>query len=451
MGFLNVVNNNILQAKKECLIKYRTDNRIQNTYIDMLIIRYSGILPAALIGSINYKGINYSYNVTSLQALLDRMNSFYQIFVDFNLSISNQDVRFKKRDITYNNFTLDTTDSATLVQVPIYNIDSNNNYPVGLTIMDDENNKIIQLSKAIGQEGYSTFDISSILKNNINNELILRNSFSIINTFSCKKFKLIGSTISNSNALSSVDIYALKTNIEETELNDLFAGKAMIVNSEKRYISEDSNEKIFIFKALASTTMYLEITAYNYLRRSSEVYSQNIETYDDNVILEIPTNWKSIKDLFSIITEEEIAEYVVSVGSGNVIYSTINYIKKDFKDKREFIYLNKFAVWDNLILEGKNETILETKQDTAENKQQIIIINKNIYYKQNQNTGFIVSDNQREHIKEFFSSEKIYEVVNGELLEIIIDANNFVLKQIDATELNNVQFSYTYANFKTVI
>ena len=445
MAFSNIVANHILQAKKECLIKFATDKRVNNTYNSVLRIQYPGVFPASVKGSITFEGIEYLYSV-ALWGFVAKMNSFYELFRNFVITIdfTNNRLVFTKRNKDVKDFTYSTQDGAMLSYETTTENIADVHYPIGLWIVDANNNILANLSKATPLEGDATFDISSILRNNISHYFIYRNSFDVFATNLLKKFQLACSAIAENSINSIIDIYAVKTNISVEEFGSLVIGKLLCTNKSVRYVSDYSNEKLFFVGNTANTT--LTITAYTYLRKSKEVYTKDISSLSDEIIYEIPTSWRRVKGLFSTLDQNDIVEYVVKVGD-----EEITYIRKDFVEFHEFVFVNKFSVWDNIIFDAKNEQILEVQKQDITSKENIITISKTTSKKRLQNTGFISTQAKREHLEDFFSSEKVFEMINGIKHQVIINADSFTLKQLDIREMNNIQFEYVLAATSNII
>ena len=90
------------------------------------------------------------------------------------------------------------------------------------------------------------------------------------------------------------------------------------------------------------------------------------------------------------------------------------------------------------------------KQDII-SKENIITISKTTSKKRLQNTGFISTPAKREHLEDFFSSEKVFEMINGIKHQVIINADSYTLKQLDIREMNNIQFEYVLATTSNII
>lgn len=446
MAFQNIYPNDILQAKKECLIKFATDKRVNNTYNSVLKIQYPGVFPALVKGSITFEGIEYIYSVAP-GGFVANMNSFYELFRNFIITIDSTNNRlvFTKRDKNVKDFTHYTTDGSLLSFVTATENIPDVNYTIGLTIVDASNNILANFSKTTPLNGFATFEISSILKNNISHDLILWNSFDVFPTNLFRKFQLACSAIANTSSNTIVNIFATKTNLSEADFGYLTqSGTKLCVNNNRRYVADNSNEKLYFLWNSAMSA--LTITAYTYGRRASEVYTKDISGLAVNTIYEVPTSWQCVKDLFSVISDDDIVEYVVKVDQ-----EEITYVRKDFQGFHEFIFINKYSVWDNIIFDAKNEERLDIQKSDIQSKEKITTISKQLYTKRVQNTGFITNKDKREHIQDLISSEKVFEVVNEMLVEVIINSDNYLMKQLDIREMHNIQFEYSYANFKNII
>ena len=445
MAFSNIVANDILQAKKECLIKFASDQRINQLYNSGIRIRYAGSFPSPISGTITLDGISYSFSTTA-NNFVAKMNSFYNIFINYVVAVDNTNkaLIFTKRNKDVKEFTFTSANSHVFEFIQGSEDIADINYSIGLSVLDENNNILANLSKATPLEGDATFDISSILKNNISHNFILRNTFDVFATYLLKKFQLSCSAISNSSTNSIIDIYAAKTNISVEEFGSLVTGKLLCTNKSVRYVLDYSNERLFFVGNTANTT--LTITAYTYLRKSKEVYTKDISSLSDKIIYEIPTSWRRVKGLFSTLDETDIVEYVVKVGD-----EEITYIRKDFVEYHEFVFVNKYSVWDNIIFDAKNEQVLDVQKQDITSKENIITISKTTSKKRLQNTGFISTQAKREHLEDFFSSEKVFEMINGIKHQVIINADSYTLKQLDIREMNNIQFEYVLATTSNII
>ncbi|MEA4820918.1 MAG: hypothetical protein VB122_01595 [Erysipelotrichales bacterium] len=390
-------------------------------------------------------GISYSFS-TTVTNFVAKMNSFYNIFINYIVAVdeTNKALIFTKRNKDVKEFTFSSANSHIFEFIIGSRDIADINYSIGLSVLDESNNILANLSKATPLEGDVTFDISSILKNNISHNFILRNTFDVFATYLLKKFQLSCSAISNSSTNSIIDIYAAKTNISVEEFGSLVTGKLLCTNKSVRYVSDYSNEKLFFVGNTANTT--LTITAYTYLRKSKEVYTKDISSLSDKIIYEIPTSWRGVKGLFSTLDETDIVEYVVKIGD-----EEITYIRKDFVEYHEFVFVNKYSVWDNIIFDAKNEQVLDVQKQDITSKENIITISKTTSKKRLQNTGFISTQAKREHLEDFFSSEKVFEMINGIKHQVIINADSYTLKQLDIREMNNIQFEYVLATTSNII
>lgn len=445
MAFTNIVANDILQAKKECLIQFASDQRINQLYNSGIRIRYAGSFPPSISGTITIDGISYSFK-TTVTNFVAKMNSFYNIFINYIVSVDNinKALIFTKRNKDVKEFTFTSGNSHIFEFIQGSEDIADINYSIGLSVLDENNNIIANLSKATPLEGDATFDISSILKNNISHHFILRNTFAVFETNLLKKFQLSCSAISGSSLNSIIDIYAVKTNISVEEFGDLATGKLLCTNKSLRYVADYSNEKLFFVGNGANRI--LTITAYTYRRKSNEVYTRDISSLSESIIYEIPTSWQCIKKLFQTLNKSDIVEYVVQVGNEEITYK-----RKDFVEYHEFVFVNKFSVWDNIIFDAKNEQILDVQKKDITSKENIITISKTTSKKRLQNTGFISTQAKREHLEDFFSSEKVFEMINGIKHQVIINADSYRLKQLDVREMNNIQFEYVLATTSNII
>lgn len=445
MAFTNIVANDILQAKKECLIKFASDQRVNQSYKSGIRIRFAGSFPSPISGVITLDGISYSFSTTSIN-FVTKMNSCYGIFINYIVSVDNANkaLIFTKRNKQVKEFTFTSANTHIFEYIQSSDNIADINYSLGLSILDENNNILANLSKATPLEGDVTFDISSILKTNISHNFISRNSFDAFATNLLKKFQLSCSAIAGNSINSIIDIYAAKTNISVEELGSLVIGKLLCVNKAVRYVSDYSNEKLFFVGNSANST--LTITAYTYKRKHNEVYTKDISSLSDKTIYEVPTSWRRVKGLFATLDENDIVEYVVKIGD-----EEITYIRKNFNEFHEFVFVNKFSVWDNIIFDAKNEQILEVQKKDITSKENIITISKTTSKKRLQNTGFITTQAKRDHLEDFFSSEKVFEMINGIKHRVIINADSFTLKQLDIRQMNNIQFEYVLATTSNII
>ena len=448
--FTEVLTNKIFQAKKACEIGYRTDNKGDKTVITAQKITY-GTFPSVLNLTINYKGVSYVFSCASSD-FAAKANSYLQLMLGYIIVVSSNYITFIKRYRLDEDFTITTTDNCTLSSLTGTNSGVENIvFPVHLIIRDSVPTTLAELKKSVADNGIAMFDINSIIRSNIAQEYNVRQAFSIAPTSLLKAFTIYGETLSGTDSFNQVSIFGINTNLNVSELDYLVSGKPLMVNNCIRYIDDDSNEKIFFYKGSSTAAQTVKITAYDYLRRNSEVYTLNVlPALANNTIHEMQVNWNCIKRLFSSIADDDICEYVVSMITSNVVDWSVNYIRKQFKQKKEFVYINKFSAWDNIIFDANNETHLNIEQETVESKSTIVLTSKKAYEKQVQNSGFITSEERREHLKDFFLSEKIYEVIEGSLVECIVTADDYLMKQIDRTELNNIQFEYSYSNVRRI-
>lgn len=450
--FAEIIQNKIFQAMNACEIKYRTDSTISKTYIAIQKIVYNNSFPGILNFTINYKGVNYIFSCASGE-VVNKANSYLGLKLGFvSITLGSNYITFIKRLQTHDDFTIITNDDCSLVNLTGTNPSIlNTTFPVRLIIQDDTQTTLAELKKSLPSSGIAVFDISSIVKANIYQEAIVRSTFALYPTNLFKAFKIYAETLSSINAYNEASIFGMKTNLNDDDLNYLTNGNPLLINNSYRYVADDSNEKIFYFKKNDTNVEKIKITAYSMNRRRSETYSLDITNFAKNAIYEIPTNWNSVKNLFTTIDLEDIVEYTVSLDVNVVIQWTVSYIRKEFIRKKEFLYINKFSALDNIIFEGKSETNINIEQEVVESRQKLIQIAKKTYDKQKQNTGFVSSEEHREQIKDFLCSSKIYEVIEGKLVEVIISADNYLIKQMESSELLNIQFEYSYTNFKQII
>lgn len=450
--FAEIINEKIFQAKNACEIQYRTDSVTSKTYVVIQKIIYSNGFPGTLNFTINYKGVNYAFSCSSSE-VVNKANSYLGLKLGFvQITVGSNYITFIKRFQNEDDFTIITNDDCSLINLTGTNPSViNTTFPIRLIIQDDAAKTLAELKKSIPTTGIAIFDISSIIKANLYHDALTRSAFVISPTNLFKAFKIYAETLSSVNAYNEASIFGMNTDLNDDDLNYFLNGNPLLINNSLRYVADDSNEKIFYYKKTNTNVERLRITAYTINRRRSETYSTEITNLAKNAIYEIPTNWNSVKNLFTTIDIDDIVEYTVSWDVNVVIKWTVNYKRKEFLNKKEFLYINKFSAWDNIIFEAKNEKNINIEQDIVESKQKLIPISKKVYEKQKQNTGFISSEEHREQIKDFLSSQKVYEIINGKLVEIIISADNYLIKQLESSELLNIQFEYTYTNLKRVI
>lgn len=444
MGFIGISNNQYFQVKKECLVEFQSSKKTSLVYNSAIKIKYNYFPAFTVQGVITFEGVEYPYNVP-LPEFVAKMNSYYQIYKNFIVSVDYVNILlvFTKRNKTVPDFGYTSTQLTTLQYTQVIALTPDTDYPVELIMFNNNSQLIGTLSKATPINHNVIFDVQSILKNNISFDFQFRNSFAPISTPLISKFKLVGATISPASLKDERDVYAIKTNLNESDLLKIKnGGEILAVNNKRRYIGRSSNEKIFFTRNIDLTS--ITVTAYNYARKNSEVYSLNISSLLLNTIYELPTSFNILKYLFTEIAEDKIVEFVITIGD-----KEINYIVRNAQQIHEFVYLNKFSVWDNIIFNTKNEEHLEIESDSIQTKDKIIITSKKFFNKRVQNSAFILSNDLREHYIDFLTSEKIYEIIDGVAYEIILNDNTYLLKQLNSWELNNFQFEYNYANYIT--
>lgn len=444
MGFIDINNNDFFQAKKECLVEFQSSKKTSFQYNSAIRIKYANFPSFTVQGVITFEGVNYAYNV-ALPEFQSTINSFYQIYKNFIVTVDyvNIELVFTKRNSKVPDFTFSSTQSTTLLYNQVIELIPDNNYPVELCLFNSNNQLIGNLSKATPITHNVIFDIKSILRNNISYNFQFRNLITPIATPLICKFKLVGATISPASLKDERDVYSTKTNLNQRDyLKITGGGEILAVNTKKRYIYNNTNEKLFFTKK--SELNSITITAYDYARRNSETYTLSISSLILNTIYELPTSYNILKSLFTEIAEDKIVEFVITIGD-----KEINYIVRNAQQIHEFVYLNKFSVWDNIIFNTKNEEHLEIESDSIQTKDKIIITSKKFFNKRVQNSGFITNQDIREHYIDFLISEKIYEIINNVAYEVILNDNTYLLKQLNSWELNNFQFEYNYANYIT--
>ena len=450
--FAEIINDKIFQAKKPCEIQYRTDSSTTDTYVAIQRIVYNTAFPSILNFTINYKGTNYTFSCASTD-VINKANSYLGLKLGYVLvTLGSNYIQFIKRFGHDEDLTITTNDNCSVVNSTATNPSVLNIvYPIHLVVQDETQTTLAEMKKSVPSSGIGIFDISSIIKANIFQEAFIRSTFAISQTNLLRAFRIYAETLSSVDTFSEASIFGMKTNLNDDDFAYFSNGNPLIINNVIRYVADDSNEKIFYFKKTDVNVERIKIKAYSINRRRSETYSIEITNLAKNAIYEIPTNWNCIKNLFTTISADDIVEYTVSLDVNVVIKWTVNYMRKEFIRKKEFLYINKFSAWDNIIFEGRNESNINIDQETVESKQKLIQVSKKVYEKQKQNTGFIRSEEHREHIKDFLLSEKVYEVISGALVEVIVTADNYLLKQLDNSELLNIQFEYSYSNFKQII
>ena len=343
-------------------------------YNSAIKIKYDYFPAFSVEGVITFEGVEYPYNVP-LPEFVAKMNSYYQIYKNFIVSVDYVNILlvFTKRNKTVPDFGYTSTQPTTLQYTQVIAFTPDTDYPVELIIFNNNSQLIGRLSKATPINHNVIFDVQSILKNNISFDFQFRNSLAPISTPLISKFKLVGATISPASLKDERDVYATKTNLNQRDyLKITGGGEILAVNTKKRYIYNNTNEKLFFTKK--SELNSITITAYDYARRNSETYTLSISSLILNTIYELPTSYNILKSLFTEIAEDKIVEFVITIGD-----KEINYIVRNAQQIHEFVYLNKFSVWDNIIFNTKNEEHLEIESDSIQTKDKIIITSKKFF------------------------------------------------------------------------
>lgn len=441
MAFSDVNNGELLQVKKECYIKYKTERTKRNSYIRAQTIRFTNGVYSA---KFSYKGLNYEIVAISVTDFIDKCKLKLQLLIDFTIAdMTKNIVRFTKKDKFDLEIVFEVNANYTLTDITDVEVEEDLQTTIKLAILDNYGTVIGLLNKAVNGSGEAIFQVNSQLQNFLGDNFVFQTEDFHIWTELIRKFTFIGSDVNASNDSKSVDIYAINANLNADD-STMVVGKNFLTKCKEKEFTFLSNQKLYVLFN-GNTSFGIEVFLTDSTKAETTVGLEGQNLFQ---IYKLNTSWEYIKTLFPALDETKVYKYnVINNHTGEVV--TYNFTKQA---KREFVFINRFGVFETILFKDNDQKEINLETERIQSSSNFIFETKKVAsHKRIINTGFISSQNRRNELTDFFCSEKVYEVVGETLVPIYIDNDNVAIKLLDKMEIHNIEITYFYSQNQKIL